>query len=506
MGGKEIMAISRRKFVGNVLQGIAGMKGASLFGQSRPQSAPGGAAPTIIKRTQRKNVLFIGVDDLATQLGCYGRPAISPHLDRLAARGVRFDAAYCQYPLCGPSRSSLMTGLSPDITRVHDNGVHFREALPNVVTLAQLFRENGYFSTRVGKIYHAADPEEEGTDGLDDPVSWDWAFNPAGVDHFQEEPLVTNFTPGRGLGSAIAFYRSKARDSEITDGIGAAQVVRLLKRSHDKPFFIAFGLYRPHVPWVVPGPYFDSYPISGIQPYPFDPAELKIAPPPAYWTQPPNFGMDPEQRIQAMQGYYAATSFMDAQVGQVLHALEESGHAENTLVVFWADHGWQLGQHGQWMKQTLFEAATRVPVIFAGAGVPLRGAVCRRTVEHLDLYPTIAEMCNLDGVPANLHGESLLPLLHDPAAQWSKLAITQVRRGKTKEKAQIDGYSIRDERYRYTWWNEGRDGEELYDYRTDPNEVKNLANDSEMQATKYRLHVALHATTLARGRMPLPRT
>lgn len=497
------MAINRRKFIANVLQGIAGMKGARLIAQSRPPSAPAGVAPTIIKRAARKNVLFIGVDDLATQLGCYGRPVMSPHLDKLAARGVRFDAAYCQYPLCGPSRSSLMTGLSPDITCVHDNDVHFREALPNVITLAQLFRENGYFSARVGKIYHAGDPGEEGTDGLDDPMSWDWTFNPVGVDHLQEERLVTNFTPGRGLGSAIAFYRSKARDSEITDGIGAAQVARLLKKNHDKPFFIAFGLYRPHVPWVVPQACFDNYPVSKIQPYPFDPAELKVAPPPAYWTQPPNFGMDPEQRIQAMQGYYAATTFMDEQVGQVLHALEESGQAKNTLVVFWADHGWQLGQHGQWMKQTLFEAATRVPVIFAGPGVPLRGAVCRRTVEHLDLYPTIAALCGLDGVPANLHGESLLPLLHDPEAEWSKPAVTQVRRYKNKERAQIDGYSIRDERYRYTWWNEGKDGEELYDYKMDPNELKNLANDPEMKTTKHRLHVALHATTLARGRKPL---
>lgn len=499
------MAMNRRKFISSVLQGIVGIKGARLLGQGRRQPAHSVAAPTILKRAARKNVLFIGVDDLATQLGCYGRPVMSPNLDQLAVRGVRFDAAYCQYPLCGPSRSSLMTGLSPDITRVHDNDLHFRQALPNVVTLAQLFRENGYFSTRVGKIFHAGDPDQEGTDGLDDPMSWDWTFNPAGVDHLQEEPLVTNFTPGRHLGSAIAFYRSKARDSQITDGIGAAQVVRLLKRRHDKPFFMAFGLYRPHVPWVVPEAYFDKYPLNGIQPYPFDPAELKMAPPPAYWTHPPNFGMDIEQRLQAIQGYYASTTFMDAQVGQVLRTLDETGLAENTLVVFWADHGWQLGQHGQWMKQTLFEAAARVPVIFAGAGVPLHGAVCRRPVEHLDLYPTIASICGLDGVPPNLHGESLMPLLQDTAAEWSKPAITQVRRGKTKAQAQIDGYSIRDDRYRYTWWNEGREGEELYDYRADPNEMKNLANDPAMTETKFRLHVALHTTTLARGRMPLPR-
>lgn len=499
------MAINRRKFIEGVLSGVAATRATGLFGQTPSQSAPALTAPTILKRKPRKNVLFIGVDDLATQLGCYGRPVHSPNLDRLAARGVRFDAAYCQFSLCCPSRSSLMTGLSPDITHVHDNQTHFRQALPNVITLGQLFRENGYFSARVGKIFHAGNPEEEGTDGLDDPMTWDWTYDPAGVDRYKEEPLITNFTPRRGLGSSIAFHRSKAQDDEITDAIGADHVIRLLKQPHEQPFFIAFGLYRPHVPWVVPEAYFNRYPISTIQPYPFDPSELTIAPPPAYWTHPTNFGMDIDQRKDAIQGYHAATTFMDAQVGRVLHELEASGLAENTLVVFWVDHGWQLGQHGQWMKQTLFEPATHVPMIFAGAGVASRGGVCRRPVENLDLYPTVAALCELEGIPTNLHGESLAPLLHNPAAEWSKPAITQVRRGKTEEHARIDGYSIRDERYRYTWWNEGRDGEELYDYRTDPSELKNLADDPAMKETKFRLHVALRATTLARGRMPLPR-
>lgn len=458
------------------------------------------SAPALVKHQARKNVLFIGVDDLATQLGCYGRPVHSPNLDRLAARGVRFDSAYCQYPWCSPSRASLMTGLAPDTTRVHDLTTHFRQALPNVVTLGQLFRHNGYFSARVGKIFHASDPGGEGTDGLDDPMTWDWTFNPAGVDHYKEESLLTNFTPGRGLGSAIAFHRSPAPDREITDAIGASEVIRLLKEPRSQPFFIAYGLYRPHVPWVVPEAYFDRYPISSIEPYPFDPSELKDAPPAAYWTKPPNFGMDIEQRKQAIQGYYAATTFADAQIGRVLHELETSGLAENTLVVFWADHGWQLGQHGQWMKQTLFEAAARVPVIFAGAGVPSHGVTCQQPVEHLDLYPTIASICELSDIPFTLHGESLVPLLRNPDAEWSKPAITQVHRSRTKERAAVDGYSIRDERYRYTMWDEGRQGEELYDYKTDPHELNNRANDPSLKQTKFRLRVALETTTLARGR------
>ena len=457
-----------------------------------------------VRSSKKKNVLFIGVDDLAAKLGCYGGPAHSPNLDRLAAQGVRFDGAHCQYPWCSPSRSSLMTGLSPDVTRVWDLTTHFREALPNVVTLGELFRQNGYFSARIGKIFHASDPSGEGTDGLDDPMTWDWTFNPAGVDHYQEEKLLTNFTPKRGLGSAIAFHRSKAKDSEITDAIGAAEVIRLLRQPRTQPFFIAYGLYRPHVPWVVPESYFDQYQLNQMSPYPLSPHELTMAPPCAYWTYPPNFGMDIAQQKQALQGYFAATAFMDAQVGRVLQELEMSGHAENTLIVFWSDHGWQLGQHGQWMKQTLFEDATKVPVIFAGAGVHSHGEVCHRTIEHLDLYPTIAEICELSNIPSTLHGESLVPLLHDVTTDWSKPAISQVKKRSAKEALTIDGYSIRDERYRYTMWNEGRNGEELYDYRADPMGMKNIVDAPSMEQIKFRLRVALNTTTLSRGRVPLP--
>jgi uncharacterized sulfatase len=481
---------TRRKFIQS---GLTAAVGSKLYGLKETHSS-----------ARKKNVLFIGVDDLATQIGCYGRPVHSPNLDRLATQGVRFDAAYCQFPWCSPSRSSLMTGLSPDATRVYDLTTHFREALPNVVTLGQLFRQNGYYSARVGKIFHASDPGEEGTDGLDDPITWDWTFNPAGVDHYKEEKLLTNFTPNRGLGSAIAFHRSQANDAEITDALGATEVIRLLRKPRTQPFFIAFGLFRPHVPWVVPESYFERYPLDQMSPYPLSESELTLAPPCAYWTEPPNFGMDTAQQKQALQGYYAATTFMDAQVGRVLHELETSGHAENTLIVFWSDHGWQLGQHGQWMKQTLFEDATRVPLIFAGAGVTSYGKVCRRTVEHLDLYPTIADICELSDVPSMLHGTSLRPLLRDPLAEWNRPAISQVRRPATKEKPMIDGYSIRDERFRYTMWNEGRAGEELYDYSGDPMGMKNMAANPAMELTKFRLHTALNAATLSRGRLKLP--
>lgn len=473
------------------------------FLQSGVGAALASAIPSqaMAKGERRKNVLFIGVDDLNASLGCYGHPlAQTPNLDRLAGRGVRFDAAYCQYPWCSPSRTSLMTGLAPDTTRVYDLRKHFRQTLPNVKTIAQLFRENGYYSARVGKIYHYDVPMQIGSDGLDDPQSWDWVYDPCGVDHTREEPLVTNFTPGRGLGSSIALYRSKAKDSEMTDAIGAEHTIQLLQQHRAGPFFIAYGLYRPHVPWIVPKAYFDRHPIDKIQAQPYHPGETSIAPPAAYWTHPPNFGMDTLQQRQAIQAYHASTTFMDAQVGRVLNALDTLGLADNTLVVFWADHGWQLGQHAQWEKQTLFEWAARVPVIFAGAGVPTRGATCHRTIEHLDLYPTIAELCRLPAAPDNLHGVSLSRLLENPAAAWSKPAVTQVERHATNDYPRLMGYSIRNERYRYTSWQDGKAGEELYDYQTDPDEQTNLAANSSMSQVKFNLRTDLQDISLARGK------
>ena len=477
---------SRRKF----LQASAAAAAAAVL----PSSATGKSLP-------RKNVLFIGVDDLNTSLRCYGNPVVhTPHLDRLAGRGVQFDAAYCQYPLCSPSRSSLMTGLSPDTTRVYELQTHFRQVVPNAITIGELFRKNGYYSARVGKIFHAGNPGEIGTDGLDDPVTWDWVSDPCGIDHLKEEALVTKLTPQRpSLGNSLNFYSSPAKDDQITDGIGADEVVRLLKQHRQKPFFIAYGLYRPHVPWIVPESYFAQYPLEEIKVFPFDPSELKTAPPIAYWTQPPDFGMSELQKRQAIRAYYAATTYMDAQVGKVLIALETLGLADNTIVVFWSDHGWQMGQHGQWMKQDLFEHSAKVPVIFAGPGVAKHGATCRRTIEHLDIYPTLIDMCGLAGSPTNLHGESLVRLLEDPTAMWSKPAVTQVERT-VQGHPSLMGYSVRTERYRYTSWQDGAAGEELYDYQNDPHELKNLASDPTHHRIKFALQVQLNSITRARGK------
>jgi len=449
----------------------------------------------------RKNVLFIAVDDQNTSLGCYGNRVVkTPNLDALAARGVRFDKAYCQYPLCSPSRTSLMTGMAPDTTKIYDLRTYFRSTMPDVVTIPQLFRKNGYYAGRVGKIYHANVPHDIGHDGLDDAVSWEEVFNPAGVDHTKEEKLVTWLTPGRkDLGSSITFHESDSADAAMTDSLGADEVIRQLRMHRDKPFFLAYGLYRPHVSWVVPKAYFDMYPLETIEARPFDAREMTVAPRAAYGTHPVNFGMDEMARRQAVRAYYASTSFMDAQVGRVLAELKKLGLEDNTTVVFWADHGWALGEHGQWMKQVLFEPVARVPVIFAGAGVEQRGVVCGRTTEHLDIYPTLAELCGLQGMPAGLQGRSMVPLLKDASAAWDKPAVSQQFRFAGGE-AKTKGYSIRTESFRYTSWEGAEPGEELYDHRTDPGEMANLAEDAKMAGTKAELKAKLMEIAATRGR------
>jgi iduronate 2-sulfatase len=446
----------------------------------------------------RRSVLLIASDDLNTSLSCYGHPLVrTPNIDRIARGGVRFERAYCQFPLCNPSRASLMTGLAPDTTKVHDNQKHFREAVPDAVTLGQLFRKNGYFSARVGKIFHYGVPGQIGTRGLDDPPTWDETVNPNGVDHTKEEPLLTNYTPERGLGSAVCFYASPARDEEHTDGLVARETIRLLEKHRKDPFFIAAGFYRPHVPWIAPARYFDLYPLERIELIPYEEGELRVAPELAYFTRPAHWGMNERQRKEAMRAYYASISFLDAQVGLVLDALERLELAGRTTVVFWSDHGYHLGEHGQWMKQTLFEASARVPLIFSGAGVSSRGGVCRRTVELLDLYPTLAALCGLEGTPGVLHGRSLAPLLRRPGAGWNKPGVTQVRR--VQERRPVMGYSIRTERYRYTMWDESRLGEELYDYERDPRELRNLAGRPEAGELKARLRTQLLTTLKIRA-------
>ena len=438
----------------------------------------------------KPNVLFIAVDDMNNDLGTYGHPLVkSPNIDRLAAMGTRFDRAYCQFPLCSPSRSSIMTGLRPDTTRVFDLRYHFRQGLPDVVTLPQMFSKAGYYAARVGKIYHYGNPGDIGTSGLDDPASWQEFVNPAGRDHTTLELDIINYTPKRGLGSAMAFLADQTgKDTEHTDGKVATEAIRLMNAHKDQPFFLAVGFYKPHTPYVAPKKYWDPYPMDKITLPAIAPDFQKTALEPALAsTKPwPYMGVTPDQARECKQAYYAAISFVDAQIGRVLDELDRLKLRDNTIIVFWSDHGYHLGEHGLWMKQSCYEESARVPMIIAAPGQKAAGKGSARPVELLDLYPTLADLAGLVP-PKNLEGVSLRPLLDNPAAPWTRAAFTQVQRGG------FPGHSVRTERWRYTEWGGGEKGAELYDHETDPQELRNLATDPKHAATVAEMKALVKA-------------
>jgi len=435
------------------------------------------------------NVLLIVSDDLNNSLGCYGHSFVkTPNLDRLASQGVRFDRAYCQFPLCNPSRASFMSGRRPDMTTVYDNGRHFRTALPDAVTMPQLFQQAGYTVVRVGKIYHYSVPAGIGTEGFDDPPSWQRTINPKGRDKTDEDQIL-QYTGKKGsLGAAISFLAAEGTSAEQTDGMIATETIKLLEANRERPFFLACGFFRPHVPCVAPKSFFSLYPTANLK-LPVDPKEhFQDIPKAALQIQPLNYGLEDAQLTEFLQGYYASVTFMDEQVGRVLEALQRLGLAESTIVVFISDHGYLLGEHGQWMKQSLYEPSARVPMLIRAPGMPGNGKSSTRTVELVDLYPTIAELAGLTA-PAGLDGESLVPLLNDPARDWDHPAFTQVfRLGKQNG---FHGRSVRTERYRYIEFDNGARGMQLFDEVADPQEYRNLASDPQHAQTVRELQALL---------------
>lgn len=453
----------------------------------------------------RPNVLFIAIDDLACSLGCYGDLlAKTPQIDRLAASGMRFDRAYNQIPLCNPSRASVLTGLRPDQIKVYDLDRHFRDEVPDVVTLPQRFKQAGWFTARVGKIYHYNVPDGIGTDGLDDPSSWQQTVNPKGRDT-REEHLIFNAEPHRKISAALSWLAAEGSDQEQTDGLIATAAIELMREKRDEPFFLGVGFFRPHTPYVAPKKYFDLYPLESMR-LPFAPEGDRNDIPVAAFAHNcplPHYGLDELTCRKALQGYYASVSFVDAQVGRLLEALETLGLVERTIVVLWSDHGYHLGEHnGVWQKRTLFEESARAPLIIRAPGARGNGRECRRVVEFVDIYPTLLDLAGLE-TPRDLAGRSLRPLLEDPLAEWDGAAVTQILRpADSRLDEPVMGRSIRTERWRYTDWAEGAAGEELYDHHSDPHEFQNLAVDPDPAAQALIRVLRAKLEKRASGRVP----
>jgi iduronate 2-sulfatase len=453
------------------------------------------------------NVLHIVSDDLCTALGCYGHPLVkSPNIDALAARGVRFEHAYCQYPLCNPSRASFMTGLRPDSTKVYENRTYFRDVTPSVITMPQSFQKAGAWVARVGKLYHYGVPTDIGTNGLDDAPSWMEVFNPKGRDK-DDEASIFSLTPGQ-FGGTLSWLAAEGEDAEQTDGKGAAAAIKMLEEHKDKPFYLAVGFYRPHTPYVAPKKYFNMYPLDKIVLSNGPGKDQPGIPSMAYGSyKKEQDQLTDDLRKQAIQAYHASTTFMDAQVGLVVAALDRLGLADSTIIAFHSDHGYHLGEHGLWQKQSLWEQSARVPLIICVPGSKNKGTVCSRTVELVDLHATFTDLCGIEA-PKN-DGFSLKPLLANPNAAWEHAAYSQVMRndnpggnakvgakakGKTGTKGKatpVMGRSIRTERWHYIEWADGKSGAQLYDHSKDPTEATNLANDQAQSATIMELKALL---------------
>ena len=437
----------------------------------------------------RPNILFIISDDLNNDLGTYNNDImVTPHLDKLAKEGLQFNRAYCQFTLCNPSRSSMLSGLYPIQTEIYGNGTPIRKRFKNIVTMPQLFKNNGYSTARVGKIYHYGVPSQIGTNGLDDPESWDYVHNPKGIDKTKEKEIIT-LIPEK-YGATLSWLSMDGDDKLQTDGLGATETIRLLEQfaqdDTDKPFFLAFGLYRPHTPYVAPHKYFDLYPTDSITVPPIQHPRVPAAA--FHRARAEQDNMTNLQGKQAIQAYRASISFMDAKVGRVLDSLDKLGLRDNTIVVFTSDHGYHMGEHGLWQKRSLFEQSARVPLILSTPNQRKRGIQTNSPSELVDLYPTLASLCGLTA-PDHAVGIDLSPLLDNPDQSLKPFALTEESVNLNNHK--FKGYAIRSDRYRYVEWDEGKKGIQLFDHKNDPEEMKNLAGKPEVKELQATLHKQL---------------
>ena len=450
-----------------------------------------GSAAYLLGQTARKpNILFFAVDDLRPELGCYGKTYIkSPNIDRIAKSGMVFRRAYCQQAVCSPSRTSLLTGTRPDTSKVWDLVTHFRDAIPNVVTLPQHFRKNGYFVQGMGKIFHP---------GYDDEPSWSTPWKTPKAETYANlktaEVKDEDAAPKNKTKGGPAFESGDVADNFYKDGMVADMAVETIKGLSKKaPFFLAVGFAKPHLPFVSPKQYWDMY----------NPAQIELAPNPYHPKDAPEYALTNSNELrnytnmpaegpisdklarQLKHGYYAAVSYTDAQIGKVLNELERSGLSRNTIIVLWGDHGWKLGEHGEWCKHSNVENDTNAPLLLSAPGMKGAGKQSNALVEFVDIYPTLAELAGLP-LPAHLEGSSFKPLLDSPDRPWKAAAFSQYPRRK------LMGYSMRTDRYRMTVWVDRQDhtkvdATELYDHRTDPQENTNIANVAANKEVVRRL-------------------
>lgn len=489
-----------------------------IYGFNSLALVPGIAAAQSNTDDSRPNILFIAIDDMKPWLGAYGDTlAHTPAMDRLAQRSVTFDNAYCQVALSGPTRSSLLTGLNPDHTGVWWLMGSFRKNNPDIVTLPQALKDNGYETVGVGKVYHPLTDKEV----RNDPKSWSL-------------PYVK--TPGATYALAngrVATECADVPDDGYIDGVIAQEAIKTMKKlkEGDKPFFLGVGFKKPHMPFCAPKKYWDMYdrdsmPVAKFQDMAQDGVEyayhnsLEVKgysdiPPFESYIDTQHLDEDTQRRL--LHAYYACISYTDAQVGKLLDALDENGLADNTVIVLFGDHGYHLGDHGLWNKITDFEQATRVPLMISAPGMT-QGRHSQSMVEFLDIFPTLCEFTETPH-PQQLDGTSLTPILRNPKAKVKDYAVSQVTRryaedytissdtdlqGKAEElKEDVMGYSLRDPRYRLVEWTKGFKtyqpfdescvlDYELYDYKNDPDETRNLAQDPKYASIVKRMKKQLH--------------
>ena len=430
---------------------------------------------------EKPNVLFIAIDDLNDWVGCLGGnpQAKTPNIDQLAGRGVNFYNAHCASPVCNPSRAALMSGMRSSTTGVYNNNIDWRNQKSGQVrTLNMHFKANGYYVAGAGKIYHESYGRYEEAD-------WDVYYkhrDESGSEGKTGRVRGGNPVPAQGESNGVGgikFAPIDANDDDLEDYHIVDYCIEQLMRKHDKPLFLACGIHKPHMPWYVPKKYYDMFPLDGIQLPKVPEDDLSDLPPAGYKFAHPETDHVPMVKSgrwkEAVQGYLAAGAFTDALIGRLMAALDKSAYRDNTIIVFWGDHGWHLGEKHHWRKFTLWEESTRAPLFFVAPGVTKANSVCNRSVDFMTIYPTLCDLCGLS-VPDYVEGASLKPLLVDPKSAWDRPGIT------------THGYmnhSVRTEKWRYIRYADG--GEELYDELNDPMEWKNLASKSDYTEIKQQL-------------------